>query len=31
MITRDMTITDIVDNYPETVQVFSNYGMHCFG
>lgn len=31
MITKDMSITDIVDMYPETVQVFSNYGMHCFG
>lgn len=31
MITKDMSITDIVDTYPETVQVFMNYGMHCFG
>lgn len=30
-INKDMSITDIVNNYPDTVQVFSNYGMHCFG
>lgn len=31
MITREMSITDIVDKYPQTVPVFQNYGMHCFG
>lgn len=31
MITRDMSITDIVENYPETVEVFQKHGMHCFG
>lgn len=31
MITKDMNITDIVDKYPQTVAVFQNYGMGCFG
>ena len=31
MITKDMTITDIVEKYPEAVEVFSAYGMGCFG
>lgn len=31
MITKDMTITDIVEKYPDTVPVFQRYGMHCFG
>ncbi len=30
-ITADMTITDIVSQYPNTVPVFQRYGMHCFG
>jgi hybrid cluster-associated redox disulfide protein len=30
-ITADMTITDVVSKYPETVEVFKRYGMHCFG
>ncbi len=30
-ITKDMSITDIVNKYPETVDVFQAYGMHCFG
>lgn len=31
MITKYMSITEIVDRYPETVPVFQAYGMHCFG
>lgn len=31
MITKDMSITDVVDNHPEVVEVFLNHGMHCFG
>ncbi len=30
-ITKDMSIIDIVNKYPETVDVFQAYGMHCFG
>lgn len=30
-ITKDMGITDIVNKYPETVEIFQSYGMHCFG
>jgi hydrid cluster protein-associated redox disulfide domain len=31
MITKDMSITDVVDKYPETAEVFQEFGMHCFG
>ncbi len=31
MITKDMSITDVVEKYPQTVEVFSRFGMHCFG
>lgn len=31
MITKEMSITDIVEQYPQTVEVFQRYGMHCFG
>lgn len=31
MITKYMSITEVVDKYPETAEVFMNYGMHCFG
>lgn len=31
MITRDQSITDIVELYPETAEVFLKHGMHCFG
>jgi hybrid cluster-associated redox disulfide protein len=31
MITRDMGITEIVTNYPKTVEVFARYGMGCIG
>ncbi|TDT47634.1 DUF1858 domain-containing protein [Fonticella tunisiensis] len=31
MITKDMSITDIVMKYPETAEVFASYGMGCIG
>ncbi|MCX7951821.1 MAG: DUF1858 domain-containing protein [Clostridiales bacterium] len=31
MITKDMSIIDIVNQYPETAEVFFKYGMHCLG
>lgn len=31
LISKDMSITDIVENYPETIEVFIQNGMHCFG
>lgn len=30
-ITKDWSITDIVEKYPETAEILMNYGMHCFG
>jgi len=30
-ITKEMNITEIVQKNPETVQVFMDFGMHCFG
>lgn len=30
-ITKDMPITKIVGMYPETIAVFSKYGLHCIG
>jgi len=30
-ITKDMKIGDVVEKYPETMQVFANYGLHCIG
>jgi hypothetical protein len=31
MITKDMSITDAVEKYPDTAEVFHRFGMHCFG
>jgi hybrid cluster-associated redox disulfide protein len=31
MITGDMSIVDIVNEYPEVLPVFRNYGMGCIG
>jgi hybrid cluster-associated redox disulfide protein len=31
MITKEMGIMEIVEKYPATIEVFSRYGMHCFG
>jgi len=30
-ITKDMVILDIVQNYPDTFDVFQKYGFHCIG
>ncbi|MFY9175458.1 MAG: DUF1858 domain-containing protein [Peptococcia bacterium] len=30
-ITKDMTITDVVRQYPESVDVFMKHGMSCLG
>lgn len=30
-ITKDMGILDAVNAYPDSVNVFQAYGMHCFG
>ena len=30
-ITKDMSISDVVEIYPQTVGIFRNYGMGCFG
>jgi len=29
-IDKDMTIGDVVDNYPHATEVLSGFGMHCF-
>ena len=29
MITREMTIADIISKYPETIEVFRNFGLDC--
>ena len=31
MITGTESITTVVEKYPQTVEVFKKYGMHCFG
>lgn len=31
MITKEWSITDIVEKHPETVEVLLKNGMHCFG
>ena len=30
-ITKDMTLGETAQRYPETAEVFSNHGLHCFG
>lgn len=30
-ITKDMTISDCVEQFPETVEVLHRYGLGCFG
>lgn len=30
-ITKDMSIREVVESYPQTVGIFRNYGMGCFG
>ena len=31
VITKDMSIIDIVQKYPQTIGVFRNYGLGCIG
>jgi uncharacterized protein DUF1858 len=31
VITKDLNIVEVVNKYPETVEVFQEFGMHCFG
>ncbi|MDI6715767.1 MAG: DUF1858 domain-containing protein [Actinomycetota bacterium] len=31
IITKDMSIAECVEQYPETVDVFQRYGLACFG
>ncbi|HYE10551.1 MAG TPA: DUF1858 domain-containing protein [Patescibacteria group bacterium] len=31
MITKNMSITEVVQKFPETVEVFLKHGMHCLG
>lgn len=30
-ITNTMLISDIISKYPQTIEVFLDYGIHCFG
>jgi hybrid cluster-associated redox disulfide protein len=30
-ITKEMTFGEVLKKYPETVKIFFQYGMHCFG
>ena len=30
-ITKDMSIGDVVQNYPQTIEVFLRHGLMCFG
>ena len=30
-ITKDMSIAEVVNRYPETIEVFFNYDLHCIG
>lgn len=31
VITKDMSIGDIVSKFPETIEVFMKHGLHCVG
>lgn len=31
MISKEMSITEVVEKYPDSVEVFVKHGMHCFG
>lgn len=31
MIDKDMSVEEIIKNYPETLSVFKNYGLECAG
>ena len=30
-ITKDMNIVEVVNKFPESIEVFQSFGMHCFG
>ncbi len=30
-ITKEMTLGEIIEKYPETAPLFMNYGLHCLG
>ncbi len=30
-ITKDMTISEVVKKYPQTIEVFFDYGLYCVG
>lgn len=30
-VTKEMSIIDIVQNYPESLEIFAKYGMGCIG
>ena len=30
-ITKEMGLTEIVQNYPETIEIFQKYGLGCIG
>ena len=30
-ITKEMKIDEVIQKYPETMEVFSEFGFHCFG
>ncbi len=30
-VTKDMSIIDVVQNYPESLEVFTRYGLGCIG
>ena len=31
LITKDMNLADVLFKYPETAEVFTDYGLHCVG
>lgn len=31
MVTKDMIIAEVLDNYPQTAPLFLEIGMHCLG
>lgn len=31
MITKEMSITEVANKYPDSIEVFMNHGMHCLG
>lgn len=31
LITKDMNMADVIFKYPETAEVFTDYGLHCVG